>query len=176
MYWELYLSQEATKCHDIIQIHDNVMRQWQYHVEYSIIHIECEEHFAKYGQSHITMLWIWIMLWSFAVLRKLDYMHVISRYFIYVALNILKGEGPWFQLIDSCWNTRATSHMSQEPWPWNCKSPKESVQRLSQDTFKIMKCGPGYSSVVWSHMWPALNRMLFQWIYACMSSHMIKVD
>ena len=23
---------------------------------------------------------------------------------------------------------RATSHMSQEPWPWNCKSPKESVQ------------------------------------------------
>ena len=33
---------------------------------------------------------------------------------------------------------RATSHMSQEPWPWNCESPKESVQRLSQDTSKIM--------------------------------------
>ena len=27
---------------------------------------------------------------------------------------------------------RATSHMSQEPWPWNCESPKESVQRSSK--------------------------------------------
>ena len=34
--------------------------------------------------------------------------------------------------------TRATSHTSQEPWPWNCESLKESVQSLSQDTSKIM--------------------------------------
>ena len=27
---------------------------------------------------------------------------------------------------------RATSHMSQEPWPWNCESPIESIQRPSQ--------------------------------------------
>jgi hypothetical protein len=27
---------------------------------------------------------------------------------------------------------KATSHMSQEPWPWNCESPKESGQRPSQ--------------------------------------------
>jgi hypothetical protein len=26
---------------------------------------------------------------------------------------------------------RATSHTSQEPWPWNCESPKQSVQRPS---------------------------------------------
>ena len=25
--------------------------------------------------------------------------------------------------------SRATSHTSQEPWPWNCESPKESVQK-----------------------------------------------
>jgi hypothetical protein len=25
-------------------------------------------------------------------------------------------------------NIRDTSHTSQEPWPWNCESPKESVQ------------------------------------------------
>jgi hypothetical protein len=35
-------------------------------------------------------------------------------------------------------NLGATSHTSQEPWPWNCESPKESVQRPSQDTSKIM--------------------------------------
>ena len=33
---------------------------------------------------------------------------------------------------------RATSHTSQEPWPWNCESPKESVQKPSQYTSKIM--------------------------------------
>jgi hypothetical protein len=33
---------------------------------------------------------------------------------------------------------RATSHTSQEPWPWNCESLKESVQRLSQHTSKLM--------------------------------------
>ena len=33
---------------------------------------------------------------------------------------------------------RATSHTSQEPWPWNCESPKESVQRPSQHTSKLM--------------------------------------
>jgi hypothetical protein len=48
---------------------------------------------------------------------------------------------------------RVTSHTSQEPWPWNCESPKESVQRLSQDTSKLMYCGHRSPSVVWSHMW-----------------------
>ena len=49
---------------------------------------------------------------------------------------------------------RPTSHTSQEPWPRNCKSPKESVQRPSHYTSKIMWCGHGPSSVVWSHTWP----------------------
>ena len=33
---------------------------------------------------------------------------------------------------------RATLHMTQEPISWNCESPKESIQRSSQDTFKNM--------------------------------------
>ena len=33
---------------------------------------------------------------------------------------------------------RATSHISQEPWPCNCESLKESVQRPSQHTSNIM--------------------------------------
>ena len=33
---------------------------------------------------------------------------------------------------------RATSHMRQEPWPWNCESPKEIVQRPSQGTSNII--------------------------------------
>ena len=35
---------------------------------------------------------------------------------------------------------RPTPHTSQEPWPWNCDSPKEkkSVPRLSQHTSKII--------------------------------------
>ena len=34
---------------------------------------------------------------------------------------------------DTCFRfNRATSHTSQGPWPWNCESPNESVQRSSQ--------------------------------------------
>ena len=28
------------------------------------IHVECEEYFVEYNQSHITLLWIWIMLYK----------------------------------------------------------------------------------------------------------------
>ena len=72
---------------------------------------------------------------------------------------------------------RATSHMSQEPRPWNCESPNESVQRPSQHTSKIMSCDQGSSSVVWSHMWwgPHLNVFPMNF-HSCGSSHMIKLD
>ena len=49
---------------------------------------------------------------------------------------------------------RATSHTSQEPWPWNYESPKESAQRPFQGPSKISLCSHGPSIVVWSPMWP----------------------
>ena len=48
--------------HNIIQIHKNVLWDWQYSTEYSTIHVECEECSTKYRQSHKTLLWVWIML------------------------------------------------------------------------------------------------------------------
>ena len=48
--------------YNIIQIHNNVLWDWQYYVEHFFIQIECEEYFVKYCQSHITLLWNWIML------------------------------------------------------------------------------------------------------------------
>ena len=45
---------------------------------------------------------------------------------------------------------RATSHTSQEPWPWHCESPKQA----SQGRPNIMYCGHRPSSLVWSHRWP----------------------
>ena len=70
---------------------------------------------------------------------------------------------------------RTTSHTSQEPWPWKCESPKESVQRPSQDTSKVMECGHRPSSVMWSHMRlrPQPNAISMN-VYSCGSSHMIK--
>ena len=53
-------------------------------------------------------------------------------------------DGPWphHMMLEVCWDgmwtLRTTSHMSQELWPWNYESPKESVQRLSQGTSKTM--------------------------------------
>ena len=49
--------------HNIIQIHNIVLWNWQYYVEYSYVQTECEEYSTKWCQSHITVLWIWIMLW-----------------------------------------------------------------------------------------------------------------
>ena len=59
------------------------------------------------------------------------------------------------------------------PWPWNCESPEESVQRpSSQHTSKIMLCGHGPSSVVCkSYVIRPLNHMLFQWIYIHAGPH-----
>ena len=70
---------------------------------------------------------------------------------------------------------RATSHMSQEPQPWNCESHQKSVQRPSQYTSKIMQRGHGPSSVVWSHMWmgPQPNSISMNF-YSYMSSHIIE--
>ena len=72
-------------------------------------------------------------------------------------------------------HSRVTSHTSQEPWPWHCKSPKESAQRPPQHTSKIMKCDHRSSSVMWSHMWldPQLNPISMNF-YSCGSSRMIK--
>ena len=41
-------------------------------------------------------------------------------------------------VVSCTYSIRATSHTSQEPWPWNCESPKERSQRPFQDTSKIM--------------------------------------
>ena len=70
---------------------------------------------------------------------------------------------------------RATSHTRQEPWPWNCGSPKESVQGPSQDPSNITSCDHGPSSVVWSHMWPGPQpNAISMYVYPLGSSHMIK--
>ena len=63
---------------------------------------------------------------------------------------------------------RATSHTSQEPWPWNCASPKESVHMPSQNTSKVMYCGHGPSSEA---MWlgPRRNAISMNF-YSCSPS------
>ena len=63
--------------------------------------------------------------------------------------------------------------MSQEPWAWNWESPKESVQRSSQNTShanhvvwsETLKCS------VKSYVTGPLNQMLFQWISIHAGSH-----
>ena len=59
---------------------------------------------------------------------------------------LLLGDGPFGKLrplTSGHWELRATSRTSQEPRPWDCKSPRERVQRPSQNTSKLMY-------VVWS--------------------------
>ena len=70
---------------------------------------------------------------------------------------------------------RATSHTSEEPWPRNCESPKQSVQRPSQHTSKLMSCGHESSCVVWSRIWRGpLTKCYFNEFYSCKVSRIIK--
>ena len=91
-------------------------------------------------------------------------------------IKLVHLKNPW-QPIDlgpTKWELKATSHTSQEPWPWNCESPKERVQRPSQHTSNIMQCGHGPSSVAWSHLWPAPQpNAISMNLYLYGSSHMI---
>jgi hypothetical protein len=47
--------------------------------------------------------------------------------FIFIFLRVFQGTRA----------VRVTTHTGQELWPWHCESPKESVERLSQDTSEI---------------------------------------
>ena len=47
----------------------------------------------------------------------------------------LRRSWVWFPVTGTL---RATSHTSQEPWPWHSESPKESVQKPSQHTPNIV--------------------------------------
>ena len=53
-----------------------------------------------------------------------------------------------FSILSLSPSLRATSHTSQEPWPWKLWETK----RRAQDSSKIMQCGHGPSSVLWSYM------------------------
>ena len=74
------------------------------------------------------------------------------------------------------WSQGATSHASQEPWPWNCESPKESVQRPSPTHLQ--------NHVVWSRTFKcsvkpyvtrSSNKCYFnEFLFMRGSSHMIK--
>ena len=72
--------------------------------------------------------------------------------------------GQIFKSLRHGWLMKATSHMSQEPWPWNCESPKESVQRPSNTPPKscsVVTDPQLYCEVICDWV---INQMLFQWI------------
>ena len=62
--------------------------------------------------------------WSSKLQRKVP---VVLEVFLIYTLRTLLWSNP-----------RATSHKSQELWPWNCERPNKSVQRPSLDTSNIM--------------------------------------
>ena len=79
------------------------------------------------------ILWHWDHIWPqvhLGVNRYYDFDTIATDR----VLDTIYGCG----LLIPCVHLRATSHTSQEPWPWSCESPKESVQTPSQDTSKIM--------------------------------------
>ena len=63
----------TTRSHNIIQIHNSVVWDWQYYVVYSSHSAWMVEYSTKYCQSHGTLLWIWIMLCKCGIYIKFGY-------------------------------------------------------------------------------------------------------
>ena len=54
----LFLHFGSVFLHNTISIHNHIMWGWNYSMEYFYTHIEREEHYVEYDQSHIKWLWI----------------------------------------------------------------------------------------------------------------------
>ena len=58
----------------------------------------------------------------------------------------------WFTIFS--YSIRATSHMSQEPWPWNGEGPWLSSKGRTMGVGKAVLCSHGLSSILWSENGP----------------------
>ena len=56
---------------------------------------------------------------------------------------------------------RATSHMSQEPWPCNGENPWLSAKRRTMCVGKAVICSHGSSSIVWSENGPCCGTIAY---------------
>jgi len=96
--------------HNIIQVHNNVLWDWQYYTEYSPHSHRMWEHSAKYCQSHGTLLCIWIMscafAWTFILYQHWNYCknqgHKIAHmwHFLISIFPILLGSCNHAKLLD----------------------------------------------------------------------------
>ena len=107
------------------------MRDVQYSMENSSHLAWMIEYFSKYCQSQRTLLWIWIMLCK---------PHNSNTIVISVSTT----------MFCSVHGLRATLHMSQEPWPYNCEEPWLSSKGCTMGDKKVILGSHGPSSIVWS--------------------------
>ena len=82
--------------------------------------------------NHIPLKYMCPFKESNRVWARLPYL-TSSREFLSVLFRQILGS---IQLCSRI--VRATCNKSQEPWPWNCESPKESAQRSPQRTSTTM--------------------------------------
>ena len=135
-----------------------------------LIHILCLSLYIFY---HLYILCNWCSLECFSYVCECHKLSILNHLIhTMICLSNLT-----YLLTYPSHHIRYKGHFTHEPRPWspNCESPKESVQRLSEYTFKIMYCGHKSSSVMWSHMWPGPQpNAITMNFYLCKSSHMIK--
>ena len=127
---------------------------------------------------------------------KYDWWHQI-QYLVYLYKNMYWGTpivdismnvlvvgikcslGSWNLSDWSYWFGSNKGHFTHEPRVVTMElwEPKRKYTKAVQHTSKIMSCGHGSSSVVWSHMWPGPQpNAISMNFYLCGSSRMIKYN
>ena len=90
-------------------------------------------------------------------------------------IDMVKGFWYWFRAASQYGSLRATLHTSQEPWPWNCESPKGNYPKAVSRHLQSHVLWSRSLSVVWSHtcsgLQPNAKSMNF---YSYGSSHILK--
>ena len=98
----------------------------------------------------------------------------------YIVKAQIMFEGHWklhsWTLITTYVHVRATSHTSQEPWPKNCESPIESVQRPSLHLQHHVVWSWTLKCSVKSYVTAPSTKCYFNESYSCGSSRMTKLE
>ena len=110
---------------NIIQIHNNVLQDWQYSVEYIFLTFRLNVRnilATKYCQSCRTLLWIWIMLWRWYGLGWLIY----NWMRIWTMLSSNSSNSTWPHLTNSIHlslgvGPGATVPLHSNPWQFESK-------------------------------------------------------
>ena len=105
--------------HNITQIHNGLLWDWQYFAKCSSHSGWMMEYSTKYCQSHITLLWIWVMLWCSTCVRYcilVSILHVGSTMIVPISVCYFSELRSAIAIWRECYVYQAKTFMFYNVW------------------------------------------------------------